>query len=248
MILSADGLVLRALRYGDTSLILTVFTREQGKIGLMAKGARSPRAPFGSALEPFTRTQFHYYHKAGRDLQLLSKAEVLDRWKTCAESGERILAGFALLELLDATTPREEPNEDLFALVVQSLDLLDAGRLPPDGVLAFFLLHLVTALGFHLDLEGCLLCRGELLPQPALAYLPEEGGFLCPSCASARNARNIPTRIVVSLALLRDLPDTPIETDPREWKQGQELLLRYLRHHIPELREIRSLRLSGLFS
>ena len=71
-ILKSEGVVLRRIKYSETSLILTFYTKDQGKISLIAKGARNPKSKFVGALEPATYASIVYYHKDSRELQLLS--------------------------------------------------------------------------------------------------------------------------------------------------------------------------------
>ena len=67
-IVHSDAIVLRSIDYGETSRIVTLFTRERGKIGVMAKGARANRSRFGSTLEPLSHINVVLYYKPGRDL------------------------------------------------------------------------------------------------------------------------------------------------------------------------------------
>src|SRR5512132_282678 len=75
---TSEGIVLRIHALGDTSRIVTAYTRDQGLRKFVAKGARTLPSRFGFALEPLSRSRFVYYLKADRDLHLLSQAEVRD--------------------------------------------------------------------------------------------------------------------------------------------------------------------------
>ena len=77
MIESTDAIVLRAIKYGDTSKIVTLYTRRFGKVAVIAKGARSAKSKFGSALEPMSLIQAVFYRKENREVQLLSQADLL---------------------------------------------------------------------------------------------------------------------------------------------------------------------------
>lgn len=76
MIIRTDAVVLRGMDYGETSRILTLFTRRHGIIGAIAKGVRRPGSRFGSTLQPLSVIQAVYYYKAERDLQLDRKSVV----------------------------------------------------------------------------------------------------------------------------------------------------------------------------
>ena len=77
-IVTSEGIVLKTHALGDTSRIVTVYTRDHGLRKLVAKGARKTPSRFGYALEPLSRSRLVFYLKADRDLHLLSRAEVVD--------------------------------------------------------------------------------------------------------------------------------------------------------------------------
>ncbi|TFB10109.1 DNA repair protein RecO, partial [Candidatus Marinimicrobia bacterium MT.SAG.4] len=74
-ILKAEGIILRRIKYSETSLIVTLYTKEYGKVSLIAKGARNPKSKFVGSLEPGTYVSVVYYHKENRDLQMLSEVD-----------------------------------------------------------------------------------------------------------------------------------------------------------------------------
>ena len=79
-IVQTDALVLRSHRLGETSLIVTLFTRDFGLMRCVAKGARGGKSRFGAALEPGVSIAAVVYRKLTRDLQLLSKADIVAYW------------------------------------------------------------------------------------------------------------------------------------------------------------------------
>src|SRR5436309_765010 len=77
-LLRSEGIVLKTHALGDTSRIVVAYTHDLGMLRFVAKGARKTPGRFGFALEPLSRSRFVFYHKADRDLQLLSQADTLD--------------------------------------------------------------------------------------------------------------------------------------------------------------------------
>ena len=77
-ILQTEAVVLRGWKLGETSKILALFTRENGPVRVVAKGSRLPKSEFKGCLEPLTHIRIVYYEKRTRDLQLLSKTDLVD--------------------------------------------------------------------------------------------------------------------------------------------------------------------------
>src|SRR5512147_1220190 len=111
----ATGIILHRVRHGETSLIVTAFTREAGRIGLMAKGARS-KSKLGTAsgLELFNEAQFVYYYKHGRDLQLLKEWSVVVPHSALREEFERLTVASAVVELLSRCLKDDDPHPELY--------------------------------------------------------------------------------------------------------------------------------------
>ena len=77
MIISTHAIVLKTIKYGDSSLICRLFTKDHGKIVIMAKGAWRPKKSTGALLEPISHIHIQYYHKNNRDIQILKDADCL---------------------------------------------------------------------------------------------------------------------------------------------------------------------------
>ncbi len=167
MIVRTDAVVLRAIEYSETSLIVSLFTRRHGQITVMAKGARRPKSRFGSALQPMGYVQVVYYYKPGRGLQTLKESAHVQALHGIAGDLEKITVGLRLVELVRALTEGEEENPLLFTLLVQALLRLDAAAERAANVLPHFQLRLAAVLGFAPDVQ-----RDDVLA------LPDEGGVL----------------------------------------------------------------------
>ena len=80
----ANAIVLRTVEFSETSLMVTLFTREFGKIGALAKGARRLKEPFESALDLWTHCRIVFLHKSSEALDLLTEAKLLRRFRPAA--------------------------------------------------------------------------------------------------------------------------------------------------------------------
>jgi DNA repair protein RecO (recombination protein O) len=205
-IVTSEGIVLKTHALGDTSRIVTAYTREHGLVKFVAKGARKLPSRFGYALEPLSRSRFVFYLKADRDLHLLSKAEVLDALGSRIRDLARLAHAQAALEIVDRLVWGEEPHPRLFALLVQALDgcaRAPAAALP--AVTLAFQLQLASELGYRPRLEQCAIDARPVSQRRA--FSPARGGLLCDACASREGGVvYLSPDALASLALLLSRP------------------------------------------
>jgi DNA repair protein RecO (recombination protein O) len=182
-LLTTDGIVLKTQALGDTSRIVTIYTREHGLRKLVAKGARKTPSRFGFALEPLSRSRFVLYLKPDRDLHLLSRAEVLDPIGSRLVALERLAHAQSALELVDRLVWGEEPHAELFDLLRRTLeaDAVAPLRALPAVTIAFQI-QVASLLGYRPRLDACAQCGGALSPRRV--FSPARGGLLCDRCAA----------------------------------------------------------------
>lgn len=193
-IVKCEGLVLRNLRYGDTSRVATLLTDELGKVSVIGKGVREPKSPLGASLELFCRSEFVLYHRLGRNLQMLKSGDVHVEYPGILRRPARYTLGCGVLEFLDRMLLEDEPVAGLFPLSCRALQHLEAmpePRLPE--VFRAFQLRASAILGYAPMLDQCLHCARSLeevvqrAAGPARevwSFLIAEGGAVCPSCRS----------------------------------------------------------------
>lgn len=184
--MQCEALVLRNLRFGDTSRVATLFTRELGKIGAIGKGVRDPRSPFGASLELLAHSTFVLYHRPGRDLQFLKSGVLEQEFREILRSPHRFLWGSALAEFLDRVLLEEQPAEELFQLSLRGFQVIETS--PHQALPELFRaleLRIAALLGYAPRLDECLSC-GRPLPDEGEVWLfrTAEGGVLCPRCAA----------------------------------------------------------------
>ncbi|MEX1054720.1 MAG: DNA repair protein RecO [Rhodothermales bacterium] len=167
MIIRTDAVVLRSLDYGETSEIVTLFTRDRGKLAVMAKGSRRSGTRFGSSLQPMSYTQVVFYYKPSRSVQTLSESSHIRSFHGITRNLNALSHGLRIVELASALMQEEEQNTQVFNLLVDSLDRLHRSPAHTENVLFYFQLHFASILGFAPDID-----------RVALDELPEHGGLL----------------------------------------------------------------------
>lgn len=152
-IIRTEAVVLRRIPFRETSQIVTLFTREMGKVTVMAKGSRRPRSQFGATLQPMAHIQAIFYYKATRDLQTLSESSHITLFNGISNDLDRIGVGIRMIELVQALMQQEEENPFVFDLLVGALRKLDATVGYATNIWMHFQLQVAGSLGFQPDVQ-----------------------------------------------------------------------------------------------
>ena len=113
-IVKTEAVVLSKMDYRDTSSILSVYTKDYGKISVILKGVRNPKSKKGFVAEPLNHLHIIIYRKDSRELQLLSSADLISHFPRIKEDLDRLKYSLAILELVKNLTPDNEVNTRLF--------------------------------------------------------------------------------------------------------------------------------------
>ena len=212
MIVKTEAVVLKSMRYRETSKIVTFYTKAFGKLSGIAKGARALKNKFGAALEPMTYVSLVLYKKEHRELQLISQCDIVKLFPRLQSDLEKISVGLVVVELINAAMHSEERNEQGFHLVVEVLDELDRATKNFQNVLYYFRLHLLDLMGFRPNFQTCARCKKRLFQDLSddteVHFEPKSGGFLCNAC-SRQYARKMRLQFR-SVRFLRDLLQIPL--------------------------------------
>lgn len=148
-IIRTEAVVLRSLDYGETSQIVTLFTKDEGKMGVMAKGARRPKSSFGATLQPMAYTQVVFYYKPTRTLQTLSESSHVEAFHGLRGQLRTITIGLRIVELVDALVEDEDAQPQVFRLLVRVLRRLNAAEARVSNLWPFAQLRLAGLLGMR---------------------------------------------------------------------------------------------------
>jgi DNA repair protein RecO (recombination protein O) len=189
----ALALVLRTTDWSETSRIATLWTREFGKVRVLAKGGRRLKSNFESALDLLTLCSIVFLRKSSGGLDLLTEAQVVERFPRLRTDLPALYAGYYVAELLSDWTEDFDPHPALFDEAHAALQAFGKEGVATGPRLARFELVLLQELGYRPALTTCAAC-GEPLAETAegLVFSPSAGGVLCRSCRSShRDARTL---------------------------------------------------------
>ena len=143
----ADAIVLRAQPVTESSLVVTWFTREAGKLKTIAKGARRPKSPLRGKIDLFYRDEIVFSRSRRSDLHLLRDCFLENAHARLRDSVETLTAASYVTELVELITESDDPNAGVFELLSETLDRLEA-RVSP-VLLLWFELGLLAAAGWR---------------------------------------------------------------------------------------------------
>jgi DNA repair protein RecO (recombination protein O) len=169
----SEAIVLRTYPMREADLLVTLFTRLEGKVRGVARSAKKSRRRFGGALEPLTCVRAVYEDRERQELARLDSCEVIDSPLTNEMSYPRLVALGHVAELLDEVLPDREANDALFRLSVSVLEVMrgDEIWLP----LTYFELWLTRLTGFLPELAACVECGLDLEGERAFYHVLADG-------------------------------------------------------------------------
>jgi len=178
------AMVIRRARLREADRVITLFTRELGKVSAMAKGVRKANARLAGHLELLTYTDITLAR--GKNLDTIIGSQTLSPHLAIRNSLERTAYAMYLAELVYHFAPEEQANEPLFDLLIETMESL--GETPnPELLVRYFELNLLKNLGYRPELRRCPSCGTELKAVTNY-FSPTSGGVLCPNCANELTA------------------------------------------------------------
>ncbi len=197
-----EAVVLSHTDWGEADRLLWLYTRELGKVRVIAKGARKARSRKAGHLEPFTRVSLQL--AKGREWWIVTQAETVDPHLRLREDLVRVGYASYAVELLDRFSYEEGENPALYKLLVETLARLDTEPEPSLAV-RYYEIRLLDYLGFRPLLFQCAQCGREVQPEDQY-FSPAQGGVICPSCEGANSGdQSIIPISVTALKYLRHL-------------------------------------------
>ncbi len=173
----SEAIVLRTYPFRESDLLVTLFTRVEGKVRGVARAAKKSRRRFGGALEPLTYIKVAYEDRERQELARLDACEVLDSPLTSEVSYPRAVALGHVAELLDELLPDREANDAVFRLALSVLAQLRGQDFWVP--VTYFDLWLARLMGYLPELSECLACGRALNGSRAFFHALADG-LMCP--------------------------------------------------------------------
>ncbi|MEJ5202027.1 MAG: DNA repair protein RecO [Anaerolineales bacterium] len=173
-----EAVILRHSDWGEADRLLVIYTREVGKLRVVAKGVRRLRSRKAGHLEPFTRSVLMLAR--GRDFWIVTQAQTLDAYLPLRE--DLLRTGYAayVVELVDRFSYDEEASPILYQLLTETLERICTEE-DPIPALRYYDVRLLDVIGFRPRLFHCVGCGSQIIAQDQF-FSAVLGGALCPNC------------------------------------------------------------------
>ncbi|MBI4971806.1 MAG: DNA repair protein RecO [Candidatus Omnitrophica bacterium] len=182
-----EALVLKKFDFRDTSLIVTLFTRDFGKMKVVVKGVRKEGSSDLVHFEVLNHIDIVFYEKARAELHLLSESFLIDPILELRNSFRTYTFGCYLAELVDALFEIHEPSPKIFDFLLETLKRITSRNISCE-VLKFEL-GILKAAGLSPGINACVRCAKS--SDSRWSWSPRQGGLLCGACA-IREAKIFP--------------------------------------------------------
>jgi DNA repair protein RecO (recombination protein O) len=215
-----EAIVLRTWPFHEADLLVSLFTRDQGKVKGVARHAMKSRRRFGGALEPATQVRAHYTERPGQELVRLDQFEIL--WSPLTAPVDTLrLAGLQLVvEVLEDAMPDLAADDNIYRLAVTCLAAMGPGLvyLP----VTYFCLWMTRLMGWMPELSHCAACGLDLRGQ-TVYWSPNADGVTCYDDRRPDSRALTPAAVAESHRIAR----TPLaELSTEDWPPSRSADLR----------------------
>lgn len=173
-----EGIVIRKKDFGEADKILTLYTRDRGRLTAFAPGARKVTSRKASATELFTHGI--YFFSEGKNMDVITESEVLNSFYPLRDDLQKAALAFYLAELLDFLLPEGQSNYPIYRLFLESVSLLSRAKRRHELWVRAFEIKALSQLGYGPELFQCAHCTAPLSAEKYFqAHL---GGMVCRDC------------------------------------------------------------------
>ena len=221
------GLVIRQADFSESSRVVTFFTRDFGKIAVVAKGAKRLKGPFESALDLLAESRLVFLRKSTGGLDILTECQLMARFRPPERNLNCLYGGYYVAELLAGLTEEYDPHPVLYDEAVTTLRRLAEEADFRWPVLRFEVVTL-REIGHLPDFRACLACGRAVVDYTNYVFWVSQGGLLCPKCRkpeyAAHPIHGMTLHLFEQLAA-ENAPPNPTETIPAKYLQELRHLL-----------------------
>ncbi|MEX0824754.1 MAG: DNA repair protein RecO [Pirellulaceae bacterium] len=232
-----DAIVLRTIEFSESSLIVTLMTRDFGKVSGLAKGARRPKSAFEGSLDLLAVCRVVLLRKSSDALDLITESKLQRRFRvaergqtTLTERLQRLYGGYYVAEMVRHWTDEGDPHPDLFDLTERTIGQID-GDAELATTVTFFELQALRILGLAPRTDRCADCGGEIIAASRVAFGLQAGGVLCTVCAAKHRQTVVIRRAVLERiqSLLEQQPAAPRRIESEIYGELRAVLNRYIK-------------------
>ncbi len=193
-----EALVISHRDFGEADRTVKLFTREEGKLTAIAKGARRIRSRKAAHLEPFTHAALVL--AVGRNFWIVTQADTLSDFPAIRADLQKTGQASYVLELVDQISADFQADSSMYRLLLETLRRLEKST-DAFNLILYYELRVLDRAGFRPEIFKCVGCGKEIQAEDQF-FSATQGGVLCPRCGAASIEKTIPAGIE-SLRYLR---------------------------------------------
>ncbi len=209
------GFILKKADRGEADQLLTVFTRDFGKLEILAKAVRKISSKLRPGAELFYLSEIEFIQGKGR--KTLTDAILIDKFENIRKDLKRLKIAYRVSEVFDDLVREEGQDRELWDLLKETFEKLNNQQSTPKEQLCdptgqainnqqllyhYFFWNLLSLLGYRPELYHCALCQKKLSPEN-LYFSPGEGGIICSQCRKLiKSAKEIDLDVIKILRII----------------------------------------------
>lgn len=226
---TVHGIVTKNFPMGEHGVMVTMITKEQGKVKAVAKGVKKIKNSLSGGILPLTYSEFLLYQ--GRSLKTVVQYKAIDPYSALKSDLEKTAYSYFFLELAQDLSEEEEPNLPMFRLLYDGLEILKTENGNYHLLMLSYLIKLLDVMGYFPELNTCLGC-GETSFQK-IFFSPKKGGILCGDCASVMDYELYAGDLKVLQTLKEwNFPSVmKLKVPEKNLKYYEKILLDFLQYH-----------------
>ncbi|OGZ19216.1 MAG: DNA repair protein RecO [Candidatus Nealsonbacteria bacterium RBG_13_38_11] len=185
-----QGFILKKSDVGEADRLFAVFTKDFGKLELLARAERKIKSKLRSGLELFYLSEIEFIQ--GKAYKTLTDAILIESFGNLRKSLKAVAIASKIAEISDSLLRGQEPDEKLWQLFRETFKILNDQKIKTETrnlVYHYFLWNFLSLLGYQLDFYRCASCQKKLVPEK-IYFSFKKGGLVCSGCGKTENLEN----------------------------------------------------------
>ncbi len=237
-----EAIILRKTKYSDSSLIVQLYTKSNGKISTLLKGARSAKSKIGSKIDLINHVEVVFYNKEERDLQLVTQVNLINHFQNIKEDLDKIKYASAVCELVLKLVPEHEPNDKLFRGTIKILQLMNTPEQSSMLLFTQYLLFFIKEIGFEISFDQCTMCGSRIYKKNGIGF-SYGSGIICSECNKDKMLSFQLSEELFNLFICLSTKNK-LKTYKKQHIENMIFILeKYLVYHSPDFKGIKSLQI-----
>jgi DNA repair protein RecO (recombination protein O) len=228
-----QAVCIRKVDYSDSSQILTLLCRDNGKISAIAKGARRSKSAFGSPIGLFSVGEIVYLPPGGGELAIIAEFDHLPLFSRLRNSLIAMNAATMMCELIDLLVDKYDPHPGLYDKFINFLEDISTGTKSHClALLIVFQLNLLSEIGTAIPLKNCGNCNAPLAGSSEIYFCAETGGLICRDCEASFTEK---IRLTPQAALAVSNPQALETIDEKTLWDIEKMMIHHFAHTLHKM-------------